>query len=109
VARPTFIADEPPAEGSEEARRLQEAAAEVEQLADGLLDRLRSLSQVRGVGLLFRWLALFTIGCRRDACSLGEQPLLNGPRQLTPLRSAMPRSCCAVSARHWRAAGAPGH
>ncbi|KAI7842161.1 hypothetical protein COHA_004184 [Chlorella ohadii] len=53
VARPTFIADEPPAEGSEEARRLQEAAAEVEQLADGLLDRLRLLSQSRrGIGEL---------------------------------------------------------
>ncbi|PRW58966.1 DNA excision repair ERCC-8-like isoform B [Chlorella sorokiniana] len=47
VARPTFIADEPPAEGSEEAQRLQEAAAEVGQLADGLLERLRSLSQSR--------------------------------------------------------------
>lgn len=67
VARPTFITDEPPAEGSEEAQRLQEAVAEVEQLVDGLLERLRTLSQVGqecGVGSAMRGvLQMLTTAC----------------------------------------------
>lgn len=72
MARPTFIADEPPAEGSEEARRLQEAAAEVEQLADGLLDRLRLLSQVRR-GRLDRQLFVGR-GCAPNAACSSSVP-----------------------------------
>ncbi|PSC74157.1 LON peptidase N-terminal domain and RING finger 1 isoform B [Micractinium conductrix] len=47
VARPEYLADEPPAEGSEEAAALASEAAAVEALADTWVERLRSLSQTR--------------------------------------------------------------
>ena len=46
MARPEYLADEPPAEGSEEAAALASEAAAVEALADTWVERLRSLSQV---------------------------------------------------------------
>lgn len=47
MARPEFLSDEVPAAGSEDAQRLAEVAAEVEALADTLVERLRGLAQGR--------------------------------------------------------------
>ena len=109
VARPTFITDEPPAEGSEEAQRLQEAVAEVEQLADVLLERLRTLSQVKrecGVGSAMRGViqmltAACTAACGWSAgapeCAAAGQ-WIRGQGCFHLKATRMPRSGCHAGA-----------
>ena len=76
MARPAFLSDEVPAEGSEEAQRLQEAAAEVEGLADAFLERLRTLAQARCCAQGMRGAGGWLVRLAASACGpLGRSSL----------------------------------
>ena len=52
MARPEFLRDDVPPQGSPEAAALAEAAAEVEALADAFVERLRGMAQVQPCSVL---------------------------------------------------------
>ena len=97
MARPEYLADEPPAEGSEEAAALASEAAAVEALADTWVERLRSLSQVG------RWVSGGGGGARTRARRY-HNPF---PHLLTIIRWAFnrrPKDRCG-RCRGWRCRG----